>query len=288
MNIIQVKQLQIKKSHNLIQLKLTFFIFCCFFIPMIMYSNSANAEKMKNILLRGTFEICVSPRAMPLSDLQASLETKNAGIEIDFGKAISQALEVKLKTTWISYRYHAKYTKCDAFLSVARLKNEIENIYLKKTIPFFKVEMLLATKKAISLKELKDFKNLKVAVTNGSVAHDALINSGAKFFVSYRTDEDKLNALEKGAVDVALVTNLGLGWHKKKYPNLKYNKTSTSIITDQYEYDLAIGLRRADRMTVRDFNDLITEMISNGTLASIFNTYGVTYKVNKWEGEFIH
>ncbi len=258
------------------------------FMFLAAQQTPLRADNMRNIEAKGEFEICVSPDAMPLSSLDVEHENKPLGIQIDIGKELARRMKVSLKTSWISMRYHAKYTECDAFLGVGRLKGEIENPYLKKTIPYFKVELLLATRPGTDLKNIEDFKTKRVAVDNGSLIHDSLRKkSEAEIFVSYLTDEKRLKALGNNEVDVAQVTNLGLGWFLKNNPGFKVHTTSSKIIAKVFEYDYAFGLRRADRMTVRDFNDYITAMIEDGTLEKIFANYGIQYEVNKFEGEFV-
>lgn len=258
-------------------------------LPLLAPALPANADNMRDIARKGEFEICVSPRAMPLSDLLEAEAGRQPGIQIDIGKELAKRLKVSLKTSWLSYRYHAKYTKCDAFLGVARLKGEPENLYLKKTIPFFKVELLLATRSGTNISSADDLTGKRIAVDNGSLVHDQLREKGgAEIFVSYTTDEKKLDALLNNEVDVALVSNLGLGWYQKTHPQAAAIKTNSSkLIAETYEYDYAFGLRRADRMTARDFNDLIEAMIEDGSFKKIFESYGIDYKVNKFEGEYV-
>lgn len=260
-----------------------------FLFSSLLYTpNLLQAESMRNIEKKGDFEICVAPDAMPLSYFDPDNPAKPTGIQIDIGKEISKRLKVDLKVSWLSYRYHAKYTTCDAFLGIGRLKGEADNPYLKKTIPFFKIEILLATRPDLELKDIKDMNGKRVAVDNGSLVHDSLRKkSEAEIFVGYLTDEKKLLALQNNEVDVALITNLGLGWFIKNHPEAKFKAVSSKIVSGTYEYDYAFGLRKADRMTVRDFNDMISSMIDDGTLNSIFENYGVKYQVNRWEGEFI-
>ena len=264
-------------------------IICCQLLLLSLLFNHvpAHAENMRNIERKGEFEIGVNPRAMPLSDLIEQQEGRQPGIQIDIGKELAKRLKVELKISWLSFRYQAKYTTCDAFLGVGRIKGEPENPYLKKTIPFFKVEMLLVTGPEIKLQGWDDIKGKRIAVDNGSIVHDTLKDKDVEIFVSYTSAEKKLKAIEDGEIDIALVSNLGLGWYLKNNSDFKYQTASSSLVTDKYEYDYAFGLRRADFMTVRDFNDLITAMIEDGTLQSIFESYGVQYEVKKWQGEFI-
>lgn len=257
-------------------------------LPLLAMAPPAKADNMRDIARKGEFEICVNPRAMPLSDLLEAEAGRQPGIQIDIGKELAKRLKVSLKTSWLSYRYLAKYTNCDAFLGVARLKGEPDNQYLKKTIPFFKVELLLATRPGTTIAIADELTGKRIAVDNGSLVHDQLREKGgAEIFVSYTTDEKKLDALLNNEVDVALVSNLGLGWYKKTHPQAAINTSSSKLIAETYEYDYAFGLRRADRMTARDFNDIITAMIEDGSFKKIFESYGIDYKVNKFEGEYI-
>lgn len=245
------------------------------------------AADMRGIERKGEFEICVNPRAMPLSDLIEQQEGRQPGIQIEIGKELAKRLKVDLKLSWLSYRYQAKYTKCDAFLGVGRIKGEPDNPYLKKTIPFFTVELLLATRPGEDLKTAADLKGKRLALDNGSIVHHQLRNNkDIEIFVSYTTAEKKLMALKNNEVDIALVSNLGFGWFKKNHPDIEIQTVSSKLIAETYEYDYAFGLRRADRMTARDFNDLIEAMIEDGSLKKIFASYGIDYKVNKLEGEY--
>lgn len=247
------------------------------------FSPTASAKTMKNIIRSNQFEICVSPRAMPLSDLVSDLEGNKPGIQIDFAKALADKMKIDLKVTWLSYNYHAKYTNCDAFMGIPHVKGEAENAYVKKTIPYFKFKILFVHKKKLDLRNKNDFKGLNIGVDAGAQAHDALQESGANFFISYTTEVEKLDALNRGDIDIALVTNLGLDWYKSNHPDFNAEVTSTSIVVPKHEYDYVIGLRQADMMTVHDFNLMISNMINNGQLAAIFKKYGVNYIVNKVE-----
>lgn len=286
MPTIRTKLTTTISSHKLSPLLASLTLSSCILFSGIV-ATTLHAENMRNIEKKGEFEICVSPRAMPFSDLLEEQAGRLPGLQIDIGKEVAKRLKVELKTSWLSYRYQAKYTTCDAFPGVARLKNEPENLYLKKTVPYFKVELLLATRPGTTLKSIEDFRDKRVAVSHGSLVHDVLRKKGIEVFVSYTTDEKKLKALEKNEIDVALVSNIGLGWYLKNNPGLKYQTISSKVVAKKYEYDYAFGLRRADFMTVRDFNDIITAMIDDGSFERIFNRYGIEYKVNKFVGEFI-
>ncbi len=93
------------------------------------------ADDMRDIARKGEFEICVSPRAMPLSDLIEQQAGRPPGLQIEIGKELAKRLNVSLKTSWLSYRYQAKHTNVMPRLSPASLKNQPDNPYLQKTIP---------------------------------------------------------------------------------------------------------------------------------------------------------
>lgn len=240
--------------------------------------TSALAETIDYIKERRELIACVSPRAEPYSDAILQIERPGyAGFHINLAKKLAEKIGVGLKLNWVQPFFNREKVDCDLFMGLAKFKEDTPHPFLKKSIPYMQVEDLFVAKKDHGLKGLKDFNGLRVAADTSTAAQDILRkqNSGAELFVSYIEDDKKLRALQEGAVDIAVVTTVSLGWYRKNHPDFAPVTTSTNIIADNSAYQLTLGLHRADEQTLTLFNDYLKEMLTNGTIARILNHYGL-------------
>lgn len=248
--------------------------------------NSTYAETIDYIKERRELIACVSPRAEPYADAIAMVENpKYPGIQIDLAKALAKKLNVGLSYKWIDGFFRASQVQCDLFMGLPMLsKDDAPHPFLKKSKPYFLNRIIFVSLKDYKLKNIKDFKGLRVAADTSTTAQDILRhqNSGAELFVSYIEDNDKLEALQKGEIDVALVTSVSLGWYQKEHPGLAPVITPVSVIAPTYEYSFVLGLYKADESTVATFDKYINEMVEDNTMKKIFNHYGIKYEIKKF------
>lgn len=252
---------------------------------VVMGQRSASAETIDYIKERRELIVCVSPRAEPYSDAILMIERpKYPGIQIDLANELAKKIGVGVKYSWLNFFLQADKVKCDLFMGVPKFKNETPHPFLKKSVSYYSgVKDIFVATKNYKLKGLKDFKGLRVAADTSTLAQDILRkqNSGAELFVSYIEDTKKLDALKKGEIDIALVTNISLGWYQHDNPDFKeVITTPASIIAPNKEYDFALGLHKADEKTIKTFNTYLQELIADGTVKKIFNHYGIDHQLN--------
>lgn len=247
---------------------------------MFFGAHELSAENIDYIKERRELIACVSPRAEPYSDAILQIERPDyPGFNIDIAQRLADKIGVPLTLSWVQPFFNVSKSKCDVFMGVAISDGQDTYPFLKKTSPYLHVEDIFVAKKDYQLKNIQDFKGLRVAADTNTAAQNILRknNSGAELFVSYIEDHKKLKALQQDEVDVAVVTSVALGWYQKNHPELKVKTTKASIIAANSKYKLALGLHNADDKTLALFNSYLTELRESGTLAKILEHYGVRH-----------
>ena len=239
-----------------------------FFLFGLGFAASASAATIEKIRKRGFMEICVNPEAMPLSRGPNVPE----GFEIDLANAVAKELGVDVSFTWAQFRHEARYTSCDAFMSVGILPGEKGP--LKKTIPVLQFETMAVTKSDTVITSIEQLDGRRVAVQSGSMAHATLLDRKADIRVSYTTDEAVLDAVNRGEVDVGVVGNFGLGWYLKRHPDAALLWRIATYLQPTTGYPVAIGLRQSSDETVSAFNQAIEAVTQTGKLSTIKARWG--------------
>lgn len=233
-------------------------------------AGPAAAASIDRIQKRGVLEVCVNPDAMPFSRLQDG----ESGLHLDLAKAFARELGVSAKFSWVSFRYQAKYTQCDAFMGVGVLGGKDDGP-VKKTKPFFRYETVLATRPDKKITKLEDLDGLRVATQTGSLAHVTMLKRPIDIRVSLLDDTRILDAIDKGEIDVGVVSNIGLGWYLKTHPDKSFARSSASVVQDRTGYPIAVGMRRANDETLELANAALDRLIASGEMKKIFEPYGL-------------
>ena len=234
------------------------------------FAGPAAAASIDRIQKRGVLEVCVNPDAMPFSSIQDG----EHGLHIDLAKAFARELGVSAKFSWVNYRYQAKYTQCDAFMGVGVLGGEDDGP-VKKTKPFLRYETVLATRPDQKITALENLDGLRVATQSGSLAHVTMLNRPIDVRVSLLDDTKILDAVDKGEIDVGVVSNFGLGWYLKTHPDKSFSRSPASIVQTKTGYMIAVGMRKADAHTLELANAAIDRLIASGEMKKIFEAYGL-------------
>ena len=240
---------------------------------LIIGPPSANAAPMEYILKRGVFEVCASPDAMPFSQMRPS--GGGIGLHIDLGEALARELGVGAKFSFVNFQYEAKHTSCDAFMSVGVLDGEQEKGPVKRTVPIIQYDTLMITKPERTITKIEDLDGLKIATQSGSLAHVTLLKRPVDVRVSLLHEDDLLNALDRGDIDVGIVTNIGYYWFLKNNPSKAFRAQPASIVQTPTAYPIAIGLRKPDDKTLALTNAAIARLQASGEMLTIFTKYGI-------------
>ena len=188
-------------------------IFAAFIALGDPFLASTSADTIEKIRRYGVLNVCASDDSLPFS----SDSKATPGVHLELAKLLAAKLGVALQVSWVMLRHQAKYTDCDAFMGVAVLTGS--EGFIKKTVPFMHIETLAVTKPGKGLETLDDLNGLRVATPAASVGHMILVDRPVEIAVGYVRDEQVLDAVRRGDVDVGLVLNTGLGWYMKNNPD---------------------------------------------------------------------
>ncbi|WP_461481513.1 substrate-binding periplasmic protein [Porticoccus sp.] len=229
------------------------------------------AADLAHIKQKQSLNICVSYDSLPFS---TSDDGPNPGLHIELGRLLAREFGVSLQLSWVTFRYQAKYTNCDAFMGVAILGDEDGPI--KKTEPYTRIEVLLAHQPGKGpYKTIDDLKGLKVATPSASAVHTVLVNKPVELYVSMLKDTDILDAVTEGRVDLGVVSNAGLGWYRHTHPGVALQSESSKFIHPLNGYPVAIGFRQANQETVDEANRVLTKLHKSGELTALLEKYGL-------------
>lgn len=235
---------------------------------ILLSAPNADAASVDKIKKRGFLDVCVNPDAMPFSHGPMAAQ----GFEIDLANAIARTLGVDTNFTWAQFRHEARYTNCDAFMSVAVLNDEKNP--LKKTKPFMQFETIVVFKTVDAVSAIDQLKGKRVAIQSGSMAHAALLDSSVDIRVSFVGDEAVINAVNNGDVDFGVVGNFSLGWYLKQHPDANLRWVSASFLQSLTGYPVAMGLRQSTPESVEIFNAALNKLDETGELNKIKAKWG--------------
>ena len=244
----------------------------CGLVATCALATPARSRPLEDILASGTFDICVQEDSAPFSD-----QTSGTGIFIDLGRLIAQHLGVQLTETWLFSAEYARKTSCDALPAVADIPGDDP---LRLTIPYLKVRTALVTRAgAPPVKTLADIAKGRVAVLANSYARHDLNKRGINLSVAFLENKDVLAAVDHGDDNAGVVTLFSLEWYV--HQNDALLRANLEPLGEVYDYDAAIGLRHADPPLLKKINVILQTSMRDGTLANIFEKYGLQYEPPK-------
>ncbi|WP_020680972.1 substrate-binding periplasmic protein [Marinobacterium rhizophilum] len=235
----------------------------------------AQAGTLEQIQSRQQLGLCAHPDMLPFSKQSATASGPGTGFQIELAQALAQRLGVALNVSWIVSKRSASKTGCDLYAGVAKIDKNPSK-YLRLSDPFLRLESVLVTRAGQpDIKALQALHGLRVGVAPGSVAAHRLNKQGIATASRYLDEGHRLQALLDGHIDAAVVTQLSAGWLQQQGAAVKYIDAE-QLLGIELNYDYALGLRRADAGTVAQFNDVLADMKSDGSLAQLFQRYGLT------------
>lgn len=242
----------------------------------------ARAATLAEMRADNELELCAHPDALPYSSAASGAQP---GFQVELTEALAKELGLPLKVTWITSRPNARFTTCDAFAGVAVMDADDgadgppdKVMPLLHTKPYMALRTVLATQRAPeSLTGLDSLRGLRVAVPSGSWAHVLLVKADIPVLVRFLHDDAIIDAIASGQADAGIVSEIGLGWFQKNHPDVPMAGTKTPIAGLDLDFDIAMGLRRANLATRDEVDAALARLRDNGTIAAVLARYGIPY-----------
>jgi polar amino acid transport system substrate-binding protein len=249
----------------------------------------AQARTLKELLDRQVFAICVHPDARPYS----VREPKPSGLQIDLAGAIAERLGVELREEWVLLRRDARQVGCDAIMAgVAPEAPSDASAAATNSVPSGAPRGQVMTSRpyaaqmtrvvfrsgARPIVSIDDMKGRSIAVPPASFAHYLLDTRGIAVRTLYTAEMDILSAVDRGEMDVGVVSEWSLGWYRKMHPESHLQALDHQIIDPELDFNVAIVLRNADQALLSRVNEIIGVLMDDGTMDRIFGDYGITHR----------
>jgi polar amino acid transport system substrate-binding protein len=163
----------------------------------------------------------------------------------------------------------------DAFVQVEALKE----LNLSPTSPYQHTGVALVLRPGLDgVTRFDDLpKEARLAVRVGSAAQYLLGKRGLKA-IPFGFEDDMVEAVASGEVDAAAVTPASAGWYLHQHPDAPLRLVDAYDGEPELSWDLAVGMRRADHATLRAVDDTVRALVTDGTVARIYATYGVEHR----------
>lgn len=232
----------------------------------------ASARPLEEILRANSLNICVQEDNLPFS----SEQPRPNGVFLDLGNAVGERLGVKAKYTWLFSAEYVRKTDCDVIPAVAALQNDDP---VRQTIPYMAVRSVLVVRKDHApVHELADLRIGHTAVLATSWARHVLNASGFPLWVRFLTNDEILDAVEKGEADAGVVPLPAYQWRLRRDPDSPLRVEDGVKLDPSFDYQVSMGLRRADPATVGRFDEILRELMKDGAMEKIFADYGLSYE----------
>jgi ABC-type amino acid transport substrate-binding protein len=241
-----------------------------FFVPWV----AVHARPLDEIRARGEISVCANPNALPF----ASDKPETPGFQIEIARALAQQLGLKLRVEWIIPRYRAALVDCDMLMD-AIVRPELQNPALKLSVPYQTSGVALAFPSGKpTVATYRDLRaGMRVGVMMSSLA-SLIVSKTPATMVPFGFEDDLVAAIASGEIDVGAITPATAGYHNLKNPGRAVTVVHAEDSEPELQWQVAIGLRRADDALVTAVNGALGKLLGEGAIGAIYKKYAVDYR----------
>ena len=229
----------------------------------------AKGAKLADVKKAGKMTVATSPDFPPFESLEGG---KVVGIEVDILELIAKELGVELEIVQMDFDsvlaaiQSAKYN-CGMSGITA---NEDRKKNMLFTDPYYNAAQVIVVKADSAIKGKADLKDKTVSVQTGTTAEAGCGDEGIAV-QAFAANADAKAALTTGKVDAWVVDNLTAIQMVEAGDGLTI--LDEKMTEEPYAFAFAMG----SEDLVAAINDALAELIADGTVESIFASYGETY-----------
>jgi len=86
-----------------------------------------------------------------------------------------------------------------------------------------------------------------------------------------------MQSMAKGELDASLVWATAIAVARREYPNVKFRMVEGYVPEAEQRWNLNFVVRKQDKALMEFINDGISELLSNGRMKQIVDSYGVPF-----------
>ena len=233
--------------------------------------SKPKGKTLDEVKAAGKLVVATSPDFPPFEYLDEANSNEVVGIEIDIMKLVCEKLGVTLEIKQMDFDsvlvgiQAAKYDIAVSGITVnaKREKN------MRFTSPYYIAAQSIVVKEDSAIASKADLTGKKISVQTGTTAEDYCMGEGYEV-LAFTANNDAAAALTAGKADAWVVDNEVAVALAAEQGLVVLDEAMTS---EPY----AFAFPKGSETLVSEFNKIITEMIADGTIQSIFDQYGVLY-----------
>ena len=230
---------------------------------------SAKGPTLAEVKKAGKLTVATSPDFPPFESLEGG---KVVGIEVDILELIAAELGVELEIVQMDFDavlvgiQTAKYNCGMSGITVTaeRQKNMLF------TNPYYNAAQVIVVKEGSAIKGKADLADKTVSVQTGTTAESGCQDEGIAI-QAFNANADAKSALTTGKVDAWVVDNLTALQMVEDGDGLVI--LDEKLTEEPYAFAFAFG----SEDLVDEINKILNEMIEDGTIEDIFESYGEAY-----------
>jgi|tagenome__1003787_1003787.scaffolds.fasta_scaffold20942559_2 ABC-type amino acid transport substrate-binding protein len=259
-------------------------------LPYAMVRAQTDPDEITDTLerskARGKLLACADPYAFP----SAAQNTDPPGYDVEIVRDIAKRGGMRLEMVWAdtgtrggtsrAFRNSILKKRCDVFLGMS--DNGDDDMLMGQlafTKPYVGMGYVLvvqgkaADKK--SLVELKDA-NIKVGVSMSTPIDDYLFSRNIPRSL-YLDNRRILQAMANGEIDAGMVWGTAISVARQEYPNAKFHMVDGYVPEPDQRWNLNFVVRKQDKSLMKFIDDAVADMLANGRMKQIVESYGVPF-----------
>lgn len=240
----------------------------------LLMPQMAWGRQLSVIQQRQVLSLCASPFSLPY----ASKRGERPGFQVEVAAAIAHELGAHLSVEWIKARRQARGVDCDILMdSIVDPSQDDAGFKLSKPYHVSGVGLVLP-KTVTGVKSFDDLvSGQRVGVISGSLVSELLGRRGIKI-IPYFFEDEMIAAVASGHVDAAAASPAFVGFYQLEHPEANLQFVHAYQFEPRLRWQVAVGLRRADKALIEVVNTAIDRLLVNGTITQIYAKYGVKHR----------
>ncbi len=230
------------------------------------------ARPLSSIKERGRLLVCANPNALPF----AAKNGERRGVQLELAQALADQLGVALEIGWVVFTNQIFAVDCDIVLdSIVDAEAQGER-RVKLSRPYQQSGVALAFRAGVT--PVATYAELEPGLRIGT-----MVSSIARVYlgkhdiatIPYAFEDEMIEALGKGEIDVAAVSPATIGFYNLTHPSAPVRATMAFAAVPELNWSVAVGMRKADDALVDSVNAALDKLLADGTVRRIYASYGI-------------
>jgi ABC-type amino acid transport substrate-binding protein len=252
------------------------------------YAQDPNevVDVLEQAKAKGKLVACADPFSFPY----AEKDLDPPGFDVEIVREIAKRGGMQVQMYWADTSTHGGMSKalrrsmmkgrCDIFLGVSDSGDD--DVLMGKLVfsnPYLGLGyVLIVQNKARNMKSLDELKaaNIKIGVPMSTPIDAYLFDRGIDREL-YFGNRRIMQGMAKGEVDAAMVWATAVAVAEREYPDAKFAMVDGYVPEEDQRWDLKYMMRKRDRSLIKFVNEGVRELIDDGTIEQIVESYGVPF-----------